>query len=478
MNTKGRSIFPHITTLVRARRAWVVTAAVAFGLAALVTVGGNNWRARAAGSRFVAVGGSDAANDCSNPGNPCATIQNGVNQAASGDTINVAAGTYFENVNVPAGKTLTIQGDETGGTIVDGQQKAEVFFNESFDFSHSLTLSGLTIRNGLGKVFHMVGQFLELSGGGITNYGTLTVIGCEITSNRADIGNQGTVGSGGGIFNLVTLTVINSTIHDNQAVDNGGGIEDFGNSTIVNSTIAHNSALLTGFHLGVGGFDHNLAGAGGDTLLLNNIIAFNTSIDAGNESGAVMNDHTLIGDGSLNAILSGDPKLGPLTNNGGNSTHFYPLLVGSPAIDAGNDSVLGSPYFLTTDQRGPGFPRLLALHVDIGAIEGQAAGPPSNFDTCIKDSTTGNLFLFNSKTGAYSFVICGQQPVTGTGKITVVGSSIYLTDFTTPGRKIQAYFNHGQLTGKATVTLSVVPGVYQTTIVNQTMPSNGQCSCQ
>jgi len=45
------------------------------------------------------------------------------------------------------------------------------------------------------------------------------------------------------------------------------------------------------------------------------------------------------------------------------------LLGGSPAIDAGDDSVLGAPLFLTTDQRGPGFARKSGSHVDIGAFE-------------------------------------------------------------------------------------------------------------
>jgi hypothetical protein len=63
-----------------------------------------------------------------------------------------------------------------------------------------------------------------------------------------------------------------------------------------------------------------------------------------------------------------DPKLGPLQNNGG-PTFTQALLAGSPAIDAGDDSVLGAPFNLTTDQRGPGFGRKVCAHVDAGAYE-------------------------------------------------------------------------------------------------------------
>ena len=41
----------------------------------------------------------------------------------------------------------------------------------------------------------------------------------------------------------------------------------------------------------------------------------------------------------------------------------------SPAIDAGDDAVIGPPHNLTTDQRG--LPRLAGAHVDIGAYEVQ-----------------------------------------------------------------------------------------------------------
>jgi hypothetical protein len=54
------------------------------------------------------------------------------------------------------------------------------------------------------------------------------------------------------------------------------------------------------------------------------------------------------------------------SRNYGGPTVTMPPLAGSPAIDAGNDSVTNS---LATDQRG--FPRLTGAHVDIGAVEAQ-----------------------------------------------------------------------------------------------------------
>jgi hypothetical protein len=189
--------------------------------------------------------------------------------------------------------------------------------------------------------------------------------------------------------------VVNSTIFDNTALLVGGGafVDTGATLTLTNSTISNNSAGEEN-----GGLYVNIFGK---IDIENTIVALNTG---GNTRGPDVDGlftslgHNLIGkgDGSsgftngVNGDQVGtdasplDPKLGTLRYNGG-PTPTLALLAGSPAIDAGDDSVLGPPLMPTTDQRGPGFPRKTGTHVDIGAVAFTVCAP---IDATLSGSTT------------------------------------------------------------------------------------------
>jgi predicted outer membrane repeat protein len=270
----------------------------------------------------------------------------------------------------PAVKTVTLTSGQLltadSNLTIDGAgvtlQRSFVVGTPNFCLLNStgnLTLNGLTLKNGRG-----------IEGGGVHNDGTLTVRHSTISGNTAT--------HGGGIFNAGTITIINSTISGNSAKEDGGGIHSAsGALKMIQATVANNRADS----------DNNGSGTGGGLFLTTGADLAN-SIFAGNSkgSGATASEiqatslanatNNLVGDpnsaggitnGTTGNIVGVDPKLGPLRINGGlSATHA--LLVGSPAINKGSNSVALSAN-VSTDQRG--FSRFQFGTVDIGAYEVQ-----------------------------------------------------------------------------------------------------------
>ena len=174
--------------------------------------------------------------------------------------------------------------------------------------------------------------------------------------NNSEFSNNSSTGQGGAIYaNGNTLTVTNSTITGNSAVGNGGGVfvqAVSGRVTLKHVTVANNSAASGG------GVHKDVSG----TLnLQNTIIAGSTGADCVGDLD--QNINSLIQDDTCSPALSGDPLLGELTG----SPAYYPLLAGSPAINAAD-----ADHCLSTDQVGATRPQGDAC--DIGAYE-------SPFDT-------------------------------------------------------------------------------------------------
>src|SRR5262245_8503623 len=200
-------------------------------LVMLVVFGPQPRRAQALTNRFVSTSGNDSSgtNDCTNSGQPCKTIQNEIDHSGAGDLIKLGSGTYVENVEVS--QNVTVQGDGTTGSTVNGNESSSLF---TIDGGFNVTLNSLTIKNG---------NFG--AGGGIANNrgSVVTIVGCTLNNNHAPGGN------GGGISNdssSSSLTIINSTISGNSAGLLGGGLENAGSCAIVNSTIGGNLAQFGG----------------------------------------------------------------------------------------------------------------------------------------------------------------------------------------------------------------------------------------
>jgi predicted outer membrane repeat protein len=451
-------------------RQMAVTAGLVLALLGTLNSGVGTRRVRAF-SVFTVTSTAD-----SGPG----SLRDTINAAASGDTVMfnlpLPATITLTTGAITIAQNLTIAGPGANLLTVSGNNSAQVF---KVGVGPSVTIADLTIAHGSapsvfgGAIFNkgtlsvtncIFSNNTALNGGaiGAVVQGNLTVTGCTFVGNSA-VGNGGAIDATG-----VPISVANSTFSSNSAMSGGAFFVD-SQATIVNCTLSGNSAGAAsgGGIFAIGPLSH--------LNLQNTIIAGSTGGDCTLFAGGTIgtNSHNLIQDGSCSPLLSGNPMLGPLQNNGG-PTPTMALLPGSPAIDAGDDGVLGSPLFLTTDQRGVGFPRKSGAHLDIGAFELQVVGP--SFDTCLKDNTTGNLFQFSSTTGQYLFTRCADSfTLSGTGTVALVNGIRRLKDVKND-RKISAGFNNAQLTGSVTIYLKVAHGVWQLFQIHATNPS-ALCQC-
>jgi hypothetical protein len=172
------------------------------------------------------------------PGTTASKIQGAVNAAAlSGDTINVAAGTYKENIKID--KSLTLNGAGSTKTIVDGNKAGSVFTVGKNNPNIDVTLANMAITGGSGSLIKTKYGTTGICGGGVLSLGKkLTVTDSIIRGNTAQF-------LGGGIYNVGTLNVLKSTIFGNTA-GYGGGFYNYGATTVRASTISKNVAINMG----------------------------------------------------------------------------------------------------------------------------------------------------------------------------------------------------------------------------------------
>ncbi len=375
------------------------------------------------------------------------TISNGFAPGDYGGGIDNQEGTLTVSDCTLAGNSATPATYEVGGGYVLylGGEGGGIYNNGATLTVIGSTLSGNSVYGDYG-VPDNVNSFGDSipGGGGIYNgSGTLTVTNSTLSGNSAY--GYGNGGYGGGIGNANgTLTVTNSTLSGNSAYYGGGIVNDSGTGTVSNSTLSGNSATYGGGGIDNGGtltvinstLSNNSANNGGGivntvTLTLNNTIVAN-SASGGDvfDRGTLTGSHNLIEDGSdgLPDTITGDPKLGPLADNGG-PTFTQALLPGSPAIDAGDNTLI--PAGVTTDQRGTGYARIENGTVDIGA-----------FEVVVPDaSLSGIVFSDFNNDGQVDF---GEQgipsvPITVTG-IDDLGQAVNLST-TTDGAGTFVFLN-------------------------------------
>ncbi len=218
------------------------------------------------------------------------------------------------------------------------------------------------------------------TGGGLLVQTPTTIANSVIYDNTSD-------SNGGGLYHLLSLlTVINSTISGNSADSHGGGIIlSSGEMQLYNVTIANNTADADGNGTGEGGGIYINSGSftAQNSIIADNVDNSGTGTLHNDCSGILVSAGYNLIETTTGCTITGDttgnrlnqlPFLGPLQNNGG-STQTHALLVGSPAVNAGNPAgcLDQNSVLLTTDQRG----YVRNGTCDMGAYEYNSLGTPT-----------------------------------------------------------------------------------------------------
>lgn len=260
------------------------------------------------------------------------SLRDAITGASSGDTITFSLTTYPATITLSStlsiNTSLTISGPGATNLAISGNHAVRVFLIAEGTI---VNISGITVEFGSAA-----------DGGGILNYGTLTVNKSALFSNSAT--------NGGGIANsdyyhalaayrgtaqFPTLTLNESVLSYNSASVNGGGVNNFGTVIVTKSSLINNSAI-SGITSGGGGIANgDWSGIFEPTLTVNDSVLTHNSADAiFNPFGGVTVSNT---------SLSGNSGTG-ITNLAGHVGLSGSVISGNDAGIYNDNSGRGSLY--------------------------------------------------------------------------------------------------------------------------------------
>lgn len=223
------------------------------------------------------------------------TLREAVTYATDGETVSFAPGLSGTitlggsalNIN----NNITITGPGASTLSVSGNDTTEVFVI----YGKTVQISNLTITHG---------YVMDGDGGAINNWGgNLTLDHVVVSNSQAQYTSSG--GRGGGIFNYGSLTVTNSAISYNTASKLGGGIYgdyDTASLSLTNTTLDHNASYDSGGGLYIANpqgatatytldrvsvTDNNASGSGGGGIFLGASANISNSLIANNSTNGV-----------------------------------------------------------------------------------------------------------------------------------------------------------------------------------------------
>jgi len=214
------------------------------------------------------------------------TIQDGIVAAAETDTVLVADGTYFENIDF-VGKGITVASNflidadtlHIANTIINGSQPTDPDFGSCVRFTSNedttSVIIGFTLTEGTGCLVQAIN---EKVGGGIHCYGSSPKIVSNIVTN-----NSAYYAGGIGVQDDSSPILLNNVISYNTATDNNAGITIvFGSDPYLEGNIISNNTANN--HIG------GIMISDSSPTLVGNVIRDNSAL-TGNYGGiCIQND--------------------------------------------------------------------------------------------------------------------------------------------------------------------------------------------
>ncbi len=242
-----------------------------------------------------------------------------------------------------------------------------------------------------------------ISGGGLNNNNS------DPALTNVTFADNSASERGGGLYNYSSDPVlVNVTFAGNSAGTYGGGISNSAGSLQLNhTTLTNNSAGIFGGGMWLDDTNINVN---------NSIFWANTAATSGaqiysSHSGMPIVDTSVIQNDCPSGavctnVITGDPLLGTLGDNGG-FTPTVPLLSGSSAIDSGNESTCAP-----IDQRGVSRPQ--GARCDVGAYEADEIGfnktSPLNHAVLVDEMIT---LSWTPGSGLGSYEVCADTTDNG-----------------------------------------------------------------
>jgi len=366
------------------------------------------------------------------------SIQSAINSAVENDTVLVAPGEYFENINFN-GKNIVLcsnyafsgNPEDISATVINGSTPIHadtgscVLIVSGED--STAVIQGFTITGGTGTKWedeHGPGTWYTEGGGILIQYSSPTIINNMITVNEAINNGPGIASAGGGAIRCGDGNphILNNVISFNQGLYGGGIVLNYSGAVIRNNLIFGNSG---GNDFGGGGLwllfngdfpiiienntivaNHSALGGGGirfyytTATATNNIIWGNTANFADQIQGT--------GSLSFCCVEGGYNGEGNIESDPEFTEESYILTDSSPCIDAGtpdenyNDPEdpmnLGYALFpargtLTSDMGAYGGPGCIQLSSIITAINHQGQNNETDFINIYPNPATSLLSI-------------------------------------------------------------------------------------